>query len=131
MKGMKLSLIFISVLVTLFAITGCNDSAKPTSSIQTTEGNSVQQQSSLETNVKTDSGRYNGQIDSNSIEIKISGVPEGMEPQAFRLSEPIKEMFDTYKLNVGDTIKLNYSVNEHGQNIILELTVLTRSAKVE
>lgn len=128
---MKLSLMFISVLVILLAITGCNDSAKPTSSIQTTEGNSVQQQSSLETNVKTDSGRYNGQIDSNSIEIKISGVPGGMEPQAFRLSELIKEKFNTYKLNVGDAIRFNYIVNEHGQNIILELTVLTPPAKAE
>ncbi|MDD4347072.1 MAG: hypothetical protein PHZ11_09365 [Desulfitobacteriaceae bacterium] len=90
--------------------------------------NNDQQQDSNKTKVKTDSGRYNGQIDSNSIEIKISGLPEEMEPHAFRLSEPIKERFNDYKLNTGDTIKFNYIVNEYGQTIITDLTILNRTA---
>ncbi|MGI6119894.1 MAG: hypothetical protein ACOYIB_04865 [Desulfosporosinus sp.] len=89
--------------------------------------NNDQQPDSNETKVKTDSGRYNGQIDSNSIEIKISGVPDKMEPRVFRLSEPLKEKFNEYKLNSGDTIKFNYIVNEYGQTIITDLTILNRA----
>ena len=123
---MKLSLRFVSVLVALITISGCNASSNPTSSIQTNESNISQQQVSIELKVKTGTGRYNGQIDSNSIEIKLSGVPA---PQAFRFSDPIRENFDTLKLNAGDTVKVNYLVNEHGQNIILELTILSRISK--
>lgn len=120
---MKLSLRFVPVLVALLVIPGCSGSSNPTSSIQTNESNMGHQQVSIELKVKVGTGRYNGQIDSNSIEIKLSGAPE---PQAFRFSEPIRAIFDTYKLNVGDTVKVNYLVNEHGQNIILELAILSR-----
>ncbi len=126
MKGMKLSLMFVSLLTALLIMTGCDTSSKLPRSIQTTEGTSVQQPVSPKGEIKFDSGRYNGQIDSNSIEIKLSGVPEGIEPQAFRLSESIKETFDTYQFKTGDTLKFSYSVNEHGQNIISELTILSR-----
>jgi hypothetical protein len=50
-----------------------------------------------------------------------------MEPRVFRLSEPLKEKFNEYKLNSGDTIKFNYIVNEYGQTIITDLTILNRA----
>lgn len=123
MNETKLFLKFILVLLAFLIITGCRGTSNPTSSIQTNESNLGQQQVSIELKVKVGTGRYNGQIDSNSIEIKLSGTPE---PQAFRFNEPIRAKFDTYKLNVGDTVKVNYLVNEYGQNIILELTILSR-----
>ncbi len=83
-------------------------------------------QDPIETKFKTDTGRYNGQIDSSSIEVKISGVPETMPPQVLRLSESVKEKFDTFKLTIGDTIKFNYIVNEFGQKIISEIAILSR-----
>lgn len=71
---------------------------------------------------KTDSGRYVGQIDSNSIEVKISGAPDAIAAKAFRLSDGVKAKFDSYGLKSGDVIRFTYQTNEHGQGIITEIT---------
>jgi hypothetical protein len=73
---------------------------------------------------KKDSGRYVGQIDNNSIEIKISGVPDTIAAKAFRLSEEVKVKFNNYGLKTGDQIRFTYSLNEHGQGVITEITKL-------
>lgn len=65
--------------------------------------------------VKQDSGTYLGQIDSHSIEIRISGVPEVMDPKAFQLSGKVQEEFESYGLETGDQVKFSYTVKEHGQ----------------
>lgn len=126
---MKLFPKVVPVLVALFVITGCSVNSTTPYNTQTSQIPSEQQEISEQTNVKTESGRYNNQIDSNSIEIKISGVPEEMDPEAFRLSETIKTQFDTYKLKTGDTLKFDYIVNEHGQKVITKLEVLNRSSQ--
>lgn len=129
---MKLTLKVILILMALFVITGCSNSPTPNNT-QTPPVTSDQQpmsdQLSDQANVKTDSGRYNGQIDANSIEIKISGVPDEIDPEVFRLSKTIKAEFNTYKLNTGDTLKFDYLVNEHGQKVITKLEVLNRSSQ--
>lgn len=125
---MKLTLKVIPILMALFVISGCSVISTTPYNIQTPQIPGEQQESE-QTNVKTESGRYNGQIDANSIEIKIFGVPEEMDPEAFRLSETIKVEFDTYKLNTGDTLKFDYIVNEHGQKVITKLEVLNRSSQ--
>jgi len=84
---------------------------------------------SNQTNVKIETGRYNGQIDANSIEVNISKVPEEIIPQVYKLSESLKATFDTFKLNSGDTVKLNYKLNEAGQKVIVELKILNRSSQ--
>lgn len=71
---------------------------------------------------KTDSGRYVGQIDSNSIEVKISGVPDAIAAKAFRLSEGVKAKFNSYGLKTGDVIRFTYQTNEYGQGVIMEIT---------
>lgn len=86
-----------------------------------TDVNSSKESDNESSDVKTDSGRYVGQIDSSSIEIKISGVPDEKAARAFRLSDDVKESFSDYKLESGDVIRFNYFVNEHNQNVIVKI----------
>jgi|GEM_PF-2108309 len=71
--------------------------------------------------VKRDSGRYVGQIDNNFIEIKISGVPDSLAAKSFMLSEKVKAEFGKYGLKKDDEVMFGYYVNNHNQNIILEI----------
>lgn len=71
--------------------------------------------------LKTDSGRYSGQADSNFIEIKISGVPDEKSAKVFMLSDELKESFNGLKLKSGDNIRFDYYVNENGQNVITRI----------
>ncbi|MEW6662495.1 MAG: protease complex subunit PrcB family protein [Bacillota bacterium] len=76
---------------------------------------------------KQDSGTYIGQIDNNSIEIKVSGVQDPKEAhRAFRLSEEVKSTFDSYKLNTGDEVLFTYTVNEHNQQVITKIDKIKR-----
>lgn len=72
-------------------------------------------------NTQTDTGRYVGQIDSNSIEIKISGVPDELAARAFRLSDKAKSEFDSLNLKENDVVKVSYTINEYNQNIIEDI----------
>jgi len=70
------------------------------------EGNVEQKESET----RKDTGRFMGQIDGNSIEVKVSGVPEDMSLRAFQLGDNIKEDFDKYGLEPGDEISFTYEV---------------------
>ena len=71
---------------------------------------------------KQDSGRYIGQVDSNSIEIRISGVPDSIDPKVFRLSDDVKTQFNSYNLKTNDQIKFTYQENAHGQAVIVQIS---------
>lgn len=71
--------------------------------------------------VNTDSGRYMGQADSNFIEIKISGVPDEMDPVVFMLSDEIKKIFASLELETEDNVKIEYFINEHDQKVIVKI----------
>lgn len=71
--------------------------------------------------VQTDTGKFLGQIDSNSIEIEVSDEAEKAQIQAFQLSEEIKENFSDYKLNTGDQISFSYKTPAEGRPIITEI----------
>lgn len=72
----------------------------------------------------TDSGRYVGQIDNNFIEIKISGVPDELAAKSFMLAYDYNEEFQRLNLQIEEVIKFRYTVNEHGQPVIFEITRL-------
>lgn len=78
---------------------------------------------------KQDSGTYVGQIDSNSIEIKISGVPEEYSPRAFRFSEEIKAMFDSYGLETNDQVWFSYVVNKDNQNVLKSIDRIQKAGE--
>lgn len=71
-------------------------------------------------NLKKDTGRYVGQIDNNSIEIKISGVPEKLAAKAFQLGDEIRDNFSAYQLKTDDEIGFTYVENEN-RPIIIEI----------
>jgi len=71
--------------------------------------------------VLTDSGRYVGQADSNFIEIKISGVPDEKSAKVFMLGVEVKQDFENLKLNTGDNIKFQYTLNDYNQCVISKI----------
>lgn len=72
--------------------------------------------------LKNGTGQYIGLIDQNSIEIKISGVPEEKAIMVFRLSASVKSKFDSYDLKNGDTVEITYLKNGYDQLVIMSLT---------
>ena len=67
-------------------------------------------------NIRTDAGTYVGQIDSNSIEIKING-----EPKAFQLSERVKENFEQIGLKTDDRVVFSYILRANEQSMIIDI----------
>lgn len=81
-----------------------------------------------ESDIRKDTGRFMGQIDSNSIEVKVSGVPEGISLRAFQLGDSIKEGFDKYGLEPGDEISFTYKTPGNGERpVIIELSKVNHS----
>ncbi len=79
------------------------------------------EQQEKELDIKTDSGRFSGQIDSNFVEVKISGVPDDIDPKVFMLSNEVKDTFDNLNLSEGDTIKFNYYINDNDQKVLVKI----------
>jgi len=71
--------------------------------------------------IKTDSGRFTGRIDNNFIEVRISGVPDSIDPKVFMLSDEVKEKFNSLNLNEGDNIKFDYIIGVNGQQKIVKV----------
>jgi hypothetical protein len=68
--------------------------------------------------VLTGSGRYEGQADSNFIEITVTDDKGNASPRVFQLNEALKERFDSLGLETGDAINFTYEERE-GQNPLL------------
>ncbi len=64
--------------------------------------------------IKEAEGILTGQIDNNSIEIKVDG-----EFRAFRLDEQMKERIDSFE--DGSNVSIVYYENEYGQLMLMEL----------
>ena len=91
------------------------------SSLGETSSDKTESKNEPEGIFKTDTGVYQGQIDSNFIEIAISGVPKEKAIKVFMLSDDIKKEFDGMELSVGEDIKFQYFVNESEQNVIVKI----------
>lgn len=131
---MKVLFKFIPVLLALWIITGCSASittppqTSPAPPATEEKDNQKEQKSApKDTIIQTTTVRYTGQIDSNSIEAEVSGAAKEKSYEAFRLSEVVKAEFETYKLKTGDTLKIDYTVNEYGQKVITKCEVLSRT----
>lgn len=78
----------------------------------------------VEAEILTDSGNYIGQADNNFIEIQISGVPEDIDPKVFMISDEVRADFDALALEMGDTIRFDYYVDEHERNVLITLEAI-------
>lgn len=61
------------------------------------------------------SGEYVGQIDSNSVEIKINGIPG-----TFRLNDTLKDYFEKNEIKTGTKVLIKYKL-EAGMQILTEI----------
>ncbi len=71
-----------------------------------------------ENTVLTGLGRYEGQADSNFIEITVTDDQGNASPRVFQLNETLRERFNTLGLETGDAITFTYEERE-GQNPLL------------
>lgn len=72
-----------------------------------------------EPDARTDSGTYVGRIDRNSIEIKISGLPDQEELRAFQLSKSLIEGWDDLGLKEGEQIQFQYVERQDDRPLIV------------
>jgi len=71
--------------------------------------------------VKKDTGTYVGQIDNNSIEVKISGVPEEKAAKVFRLEDKVRDNFQRFELETDDQVLFSYFENNDGQLVLTSI----------
>ncbi len=128
MKKMYLLLAVFLVWATIF--TGCADDSQTDLIDESNIEDNVQEEDDPAENnqeedqneeMKTDSGSFQGQADSNFIEIKISGVPDEIGIKTFMLSDEIKEKFGQLALQLDEEIRFNYYENENQQLVIVEI----------
>lgn len=74
--------------------------------------------------IRTDAGTYVGQIDNNSIEIKVDG-----EPKAFQLGERIKENFEQLGLKTDDRVVFSYIPRANEQLMIIDIKKIEANSK--
>ncbi len=73
-----------------------------------------------EEEIKIDSGTYVGLIDSNHIEIKISGVPEEIGSKVFVVEEDAKSIIEK-EIVTEDQVKFEYYLNEDDVGVIIDI----------
>ncbi|KJS82577.1 MAG: hypothetical protein JM58_14570 [Peptococcaceae bacterium BICA1-8] len=71
--------------------------------------------------VQKDSGTYIGLINNNSIEIKISGVPDEISARAFQLADKVKDDFENFGLKTGDQVHFTFYKNNNGQLVLTSI----------
>lgn len=73
--------------------------------------------------IKTDSGRYKGLLDDNTIEVKITGVPDDNPAKTFIIEEGLRNEFEKIPLQKDSEILFEYYVNENNENIITRISI--------
>lgn len=122
MRFRKPAFVFVLMIILLMGF-GCgqavDEGQQAPEDLKVEEGEQQAPESRPET--QTESGTYVGQIDANSIEIKISGVSEEESARAFKLSAEIKERFEEFELEAGDEVFFTYIPKGNEQPEIIEL----------
>lgn len=126
-RGNSKTIAFALILILCLSLfPGCskekNEPAQDPPAQTGTETNTPSGSPGSDPQPKTDSGHYQGQIDSNSIEIKIGGVPDNMAYRAFQLSEPLKENFESYGFKANEEVLFKYTENEGERPVIIEIS---------
>lgn len=75
---------------------------------------------------KIDSGRFNGLADANFFEVKISGVPDSVQPKVFMLTDDVREKFQNLNLQQDDEIKLYYYETTDGQLAVTDIEKISQ-----
>ncbi len=114
----KIKLLGLFILIMSMLIIGCN--GKPEANVTPNPQESdTRIQDEPAANIKTAEGEYVGQIDNNSVEIKLSNLPQPVSARAFQLSDELNAKWDEINLKDGEKITITYLVRE-GQNSLLQ-----------
>lgn len=104
---------FIIIMMALL-LTGCGNVVKTSNTASDPAGTSVSVEET-DNDAITVVGIYTGQIDNNSIEVKVSNLPVDSAFKAFAFSEQAKASFDKMELNPNEKVKIKYRVVEGQQ----------------
>ena len=131
---MKKLILVIAVFVIMLSgvLAGCQESVSPSDVSHIPDPSSVDPSSSDhedgedeqnhgDRHLKIDTGRYQGQLDSNFIEVALSGVQDPTIFKVFKLSETLKDNFNGLELIEGDLIKISYIKDENSKDAIVSL----------
>ena len=89
-------------------------SIEPTQNPDSDEGEGSQE-------LKVIEGEYQGQADSNFVEVKLKNNEGEESYKVFMLSETIKDSFDQLGLNEKDWITITYYINKDGHWVITKI----------
>lgn len=110
---LKLMAIIIS-LICVISVVGCTNDASNTPEPQSTSA-SAGAAGGEQSNV---TGMFTGQIDNNSIEIKLDSLPEESAYRAFAFTDAAKKQFEQLKLSPGEDVSITYREREGMQPLI-------------
>jgi len=116
--------IFIILMLTCSLLVACGSSDENNEQPDEINGQSEEisdEQAPPPVQEEKHSGKYQGQIDNNSIEVNITNEAGETLPQTFQLSEKVKEEFDSYKLKINDKVSFTYDTPEIGNPIITKI----------
>ncbi len=111
---------FLPILLIVLA-TGCKSEVKTNVEPLPTPQSTSTSVEEAENNEKTATGIYTGQIDNNSIEIKLDGLPEDKAFMAFAFSEKARSEFEKAQLQSNTRVKIKYVEREGRQALLLEI----------
>lgn len=77
--------------------------------------------SSAAENFSIDSGRYMGQVETELIEVKISGTPDELPARSFRLTAEAARLVNELALDVEEEILFRYLPDQESDGLIFDL----------
>ncbi len=72
-----------------------------------------------------DSGRYMGQVETELIEVKISGTPDELPAKRFRLTAEAARLINKLALNAEEDIRFRYLPDQESDGLIFDLERIT------
>ena len=142
MKAKFNTLILIILVVSILTFVGCTHktSNNNTEVEMGTDITSEQEESSeastqkpqeiapsipeVEYDTRTDTGRFAGYQNGKHIKILISGVPESIAEKTFLVDDVVRTKIEKIDLKEDDVVKFEYYIDEDGENVIVEISIL-------
>ncbi|HBH12313.1 MAG: hypothetical protein XD91_0450 [Clostridiales bacterium 38_11] len=78
-------------------------------------------QSEINQQYRTETGRYNGISNEGSLEIKITGVPDAMAIRQYIVDDDVIQAVNDLDLKIDDVVRIHYYINESGDNMLVDI----------
>lgn len=122
MKKLGIMALMVVIAVSMLGLSGCFsiDGSNVPEIIVPNNGPDHSPQGEPQ-DIKVGTGTYVGQIDGNSVEISISGVPTDMAGRAFRLSPELRDVFGDLGIQENSPVKFEYYISNQDQWILVKI----------